>query len=390
MLNVYMNKRTEPVKILVHLDMRHTASRDMVGGVLRFAAAHRDVTVQFSLADELAAYRAWKPDGLIVDAGCERYPAKEFAALAGRCTVYVNTSPRADGSHPYATITTDERLLAVAAAKLMLGKRLNNFAFVGMPTDVPWSEARGRLFRAELKDRGKPLIEFKSPAETGWRAQERALAAWLSELPKPCGIWAANDLRAKQVLDACRLVGIKVPEQVQVLGVDDERYICEQTIPSLSSLAPDFDAGGFAAAEYLYETLTSTKRRNEHAALKFELKGAVERLSTADVNGTARRVAAAREYIRQHATAGISVPDVVASVGVSRRLLEKNYRAVTGRTILDELQDVRLEKVKDLLRNTTMPIGNIGAFCGFSSSVYLKTLFKKTFGTTMSAYRKGR
>ena len=119
----------------------------------------------------------------------------------------------------------------------------------------------------------------------------------------------------------------------------------------------------------------------------FAFKGAVERLSTADVNGTARRVTAAREFIRQHATSGIDVPHVAASLGVSVRLLQRDYRTVTGRTVLEDIQDQKLEHVKEMLRKTTMPIDAIGPFCDFKSPAHLKTLFKKRFGMTMSDYR---
>lgn len=386
-----MQKRTDTYKMLVYLDMRHAASREMVAGVLRFAASHHDLEVQFtdghSTGSPLNYYRAWKPDALIADAGCQSLSSADFAALAGRTTVYVNTRPRGEQKRPHATITTDERLLAVAACDLLRSRKLSNLGYVGMPGDERWSVARGRLFKAALKDRGLKLLSFAGGKASDWHSQETALSAWLTSLPKPCGIWTACDLRGKQVLDACRVAKIAVPEQVQVLGVDDETYICEQTIPSLSSLAPDFEAGGFAAAEFLYGALTDNKARGK-TVLKFGLKGAVERLSTADVNGTARRVTAAQEYIRKHATAGVSVPDVAASIGVSTRLLEKNYKEVTGRTVLEDLQAIRLAKVKEMLRKTTMPIDNIGPFCGFNSPAHLKTLFRRTFGMTMSEYRK--
>ena len=374
-------------RMLVQLDLRHTASRAMTSGVLRFAAAHRDLEVQFTSCEPNDYYRAWKPNALITDASSQTCTRETLADLAGRAIVYVNTTPRADLRRPYATITTDERQLALTATDLLLGKNLNTFAFVGTPEKAKWSEARRRLFQAALKDRGKRLLTFTAPAAADWRTQERALADWLLNLPKPCGIWAACDARAKQVLDTCRLAKIDVPDQVQVLGVDDDNYICELTLPSLSSIAPDFEAGGFAAAEFLYGILTGSKVATR-TVLKFSIKGAVERLSTADVNGTARRVTAAREYIRKHATAGISIPDVAASLGVSTRLLEKNYRAVTGRTVLADIQAMRLEKVKDMLRKTTMPIDNIGPFCGFNSPSHLKTLFRSTFGMTMSDYRR--
>lgn len=382
-----MKKKSDALKILVQLDMRHAASREMVGGVLRFAMAHRNLEVQFSSYEPPDYYRAWQPDGLITDASCQCYSKPDFAALAGRGVVYVNTRPRTDVRRPYATIATDERRLAVAAAKLFLSKNLEVFAYVGMPTDDHWSIARGRLFRAALKDLGKKPFIFSAPATPGWHAQENALIDWLKQLPKPCGIWAACDLRAKQVLDACHRADLAVPNQVQILGVDDEPYICEQTRPTLSSLAPGFEAGGFAAAEYLWGLLTKSTARKGKTVLTFGLKGVVERLSTADVNGTMRRVAAVRECIRQYATAGVSVPRIATSLGVSSRLLEKNYRAVMGRTIQTDLQAARLAKVMEMLRKTTTPIDSIGPFCGFKSPTNLKTLFKRTTGMTMSAYR---
>ena len=224
-----------------------------------------------------------------------------------------------------------------------------------------------------------------TPDATSWRAQGKSLAQWLLSLPKPCGVWAAFDQRAKHVLDACRLAGLNVPSQIQVLGVDNETYICEQTVPSLSTLMPDFENGGFLAAEFLDSALHGGADRR--TTLHFAFKGVVERLSTADVNGTARRISAAREFIRQHATSGIDVPHVASALGISVRLLQRDFRAVTGKTVLQGIQEEKLLRVKEMLRKTTTPIDNIGRFCGFKSPAHLKTLFKARFGMTMSAFR---
>lgn len=152
-----------------------------------------------------------------------------------------------------------------------------------------------------------------------------------------------------------------MPSQIQVLGVDNDTLICEQTVPSLSSLMPDFESGGFAAADFLDDALRGGRPcGGKRTVLHFALKGVVERLSTADVNGTARRISAAREFIRQHAANGITVPHVASSLGISVRLLQRDYRAVTGTTVLQGIQEEKLERVKDMLRKTTTPIDNIG------------------------------
>ena len=377
-------------KILAYLDIRHAASREMMAGILRFASTHHDLEVQFSggqLSETpLDFYRAWEPDALITDQVCHELSQRDFTALAGKATVYVNTRHRDGSRRPMALITTDERSLAMTAANLFLSRKLVNFGYVGMPEKWKWSVARERLFKAALKDHGHQVRVFAGKAACDWRAEEQQLSQYLKGLPKPCGVWAACDWRAKQVLDACRVAGIDVPGQVQVLGVDNETFICEQTIPSLSSLSPDFEAGGFSAAEFLYAALEG-RQVPQRTILAFPIKGAVERLSTTDINGSSRRVAAAREFIRRHATSGISVPDVARSLGVCVRLIEKNFKAVTGRTVAEEIQSARLDKAKELLRKTTIPIGNIGSFCGFDSPSHLKTLFRKTFGMTMSEFR---
>jgi len=384
--------KNRKLRLLAHLDVRHAASREMVGGILRYAAGHPEWEVQFwgghPSNEPFEYYCDWRPDALVTDGVCHLYARDEFAALAGRAVVFVNTAPRQGLRRPRAVLTTDERLLAVAAAELFVRKGLSHFAYVGTPGTERWNEARKRLFKAALGERGYALSVFREPAATGWRQQEEALAAWIRELPKPCGVWAAYDQRAKHVLDACHLAGVTVPDQVQILGVDNESYICEQTGPSLSSLAPDFEGGGFKAAEFVDNALAG-RLTERNTTFKFGLKGVVERLSTSDTNGTARRVAAAHEFIRRHAPSGIGVTDVAASLGVSPRLLEKNYRAVTGRTVIEDLQTERLARVKEMLRKTTTPIDSIGPFCGFKSLSHLKTLFKRTFGMSMSEFRRG-
>ena len=175
---------------------------------------------------------------------------------------------------------------------------------------------------------------------------------------------------------------------VSAASRDNETYICEQTLPSLSSIMPDFESGGFAAAQYIDNCLsTGPTRTKAQCQLLFNLKGVVERLSTADVNGTARHVELARDFIRKHAISGIDIPSIAAAIGVSTRLLQRNYRTVTGHTVLEELQNAKLERVKSLLRETSTPIDAIGPMCDFRSIAHLKTLFKKKFGMTMSQYR---
>jgi len=389
------DKRPGKLRMLVHVDMRYASARELVGGILRFAAMRHEWEIQFAGGhpsnEPLEDFSTWRPDALVIDGGYRYLPARKLSLIVGRATVFVNATPPRGWHRPCALLSTDERVLGAEAAKLLRGKGLSHFAFVGAPGGRWWSDARQRSFKAALKDMGMGLEVFEANPAMSWLEQENMLVEWLKSLPKPCGIWAAFDQRAKHVLDACRLAGISVPSQVQVLGVDNETLICEQTVPSLSSLMPDFESGGFAAANFLDGILRGGKESlagdGGRTTLHFAFKGVVERLSTADVNGTARRISAAREFIRQHATSGIDVPHVASALGISVRLLQRDFRAVTGKTVLQGIQEEKLLRVKEMLRKTTTPIDNIGRFCAFKSPAHLKTLFKARFGMTMSAYR---
>ena len=385
-----MAKRT--YRVIVDLDVRHQAAREVIAGILRFAAKHTEWDVQMRgnhpSNDGFTLDPKWAPDGLIVDDAWQtREGGKLLSSPSLRGAIFVSSLPPRDCRVPHETVATNDRALAVTAAKLLVGHGLRNFAFIGSRGDERWSEARKRFFRAALKDAGFALSVYKSPqtAKKDWSEERRTMSDWLASLPKPCGVWAAYDQRAMHVLDICRTNGISVPEQVQVLGVDDESYICEQMTPTLSSIAPDFENGGYASAEALHAILSGRKPKEKK--LKIDVRTVTERLSTTDLSGSGNRVSRALDLIRRKATEGLTVAAVVKAIGGSERLLEKNFSEVVGHSICREIQDVRLGKVKELLTKTDLPIDAISARCAFGSGNYLKNLFQKRFGQTMSAYR---
>ena len=385
-----MAKRT--YRVIVDLDVRHQAAREVIAGILRFAAKHPEWDLQMRgnhpSNDGFTLDPKWIPDGLIIDDAWQtREGGKLLSSPSLRGAIFASSLPPRGYRIPHETVATDDRALAVTAAKLLVGHDLRNFAFIGSRGDERWSEARKRFFRAALKDAGFALSVYRSPrtAKKDWSAERQSMSEWLASLPKPCGVWAAYDQRAMHVLDICRTNGISVPEQVQVLGVDDESYICEQMTPTLSSITPDFEAGGYAAAEALHALLSGRKPKEKK--LKIGVRTVTERLSTTDLSGSSNRVSRALDLIRRKATEGLTVAAVVKQIGGSERLLEKNFNEVVGHSICREIQDVRLNKVKDLLSKTDLPIDTIATRCAFGSGNHLKNLFLKRFGQTMSAFR---
>lgn len=382
------------IRILANLYAAQKASREMSGGVLRYASLHPDVEARLyglgTAYPTLAEFRAWKPDGVIVGANDET-TVRLIERIGCRAAVFVNVEPPRDTTLRCGSVFGDNEAVAAAAAGLFVRKNLKHYAFVGARTNDPWSTERERAMRECAKRQGCTFAAFSPPRagakRTNFRHDLAALARWVASLPKPCGILAARDLRAKDVLDACREASVPVPEHVMVLGVDDEEFICGQTVPTLSSVLPDFESGGYLAAEMLAALLSGGPLRLQRRA--FGVRGIVERISTCDPNEAGRMVSRAEEFIRRNAsTADISVPAVAKAAGASVRLLQKNFKAIAGTTVCEAIQTARLERVCSLLAQTTTPIGQIGELCGFGNDTYLKKLFRRRFGCTMRDWRR--
>ena len=380
-----------PIRILANLHASQKASRDMSGGVLRYAAMHPEVEVQFyglgTACRWIRDFHAWRPDGVIVGAN-DVATVRAIEHLGCRAMVCVNVEPQVETSMRCGSVFCDNGSVAEAAAALFARKRLRHIAYVGTRKRDPWSVEREAAMREHSVRTGCSFDSFVSPRSAGANhgRELAALAAWVIALPKPCGVFAACDLRAKDVLDACRAASLAVPEQIMVVGVDDEEFICRQMQPTLSSILPDLDHGGYLAAEMLVELLAGRKPRQGRRT--FGVRGIVERVSTSDPNEAGRMVGRAEEFIREHATtADISVRDVAKASAASLRLLQKNFKFITGTTVCEAIQAARLQRACALLTETRTPIGRIAELCGFGSDAYLKKLFRCRLGCTMRDYR---
>ena len=207
----------------------------------------------------------------------------------------------------------------------------------------------------------------------------------MRDLPKPCGVFAAFDQRARHLLSVCRGEGLPVPRQIQVLGVDDEEYVCENEIPSLSSLAVDFRGAAQEAMQAIFAHLETGSPLP--SAFLAGVAGFTERLSTCDVSRSGERVNRARDFIRLHASEGISPSDVARHVGGTLRYLESGFRAVLGTTVEAELREARLQAAVRLLEDTETPLGDIAGHVGAGNPRSLMNAFKRRFGCSMRQWR---
>ncbi len=383
--------RSGPPRILYLFALQQHALRQVLQGVMRHTRTHTHFEVQFSGhggLSNLDTSRDRRPFAVIGNWGS--LDIRERAVLdRPECRGIVQIRDGAPDfeskSFPVRTVACDNAAIGRAAADLLVGKRRTNFGFVGVDWD--WSLQRQDSFTARLGELGFSCSVHVVPKRRiDSQSAGKALARWLQSLPKPCAVFASFDQLARIVLETCAESGVSVPEQALVLGVDNEDFLCEQTVPTLSSIQPDFEACGYIAGEICEAMLQ--ERTVSPGPFRYGIRGIVERESTQDVHGAARIAAAAREFIRRHAATDISVPDVARAVGCSVRHLDRHYRTVYNTTPIADIVAERLHRACDLLRDTHTPIGRIAELCGFGSDVRLKVAFRRAYGVSMREWRR--
>ena len=266
--------------------------------------------------------------------------------------------------------------------------RFASYGFVHGAIRYPWSMEREKGFRAALSHK-LPIFTFPHNslgcAAAPVIAHEK-LAPWLNGLPKPAAIFGANDLFAREVLNVCERLGLKVPGQVTVIGCDNDPLIWGNAHPLLSSLQLPFRELGYKAAETLDKLLLGKKPPQR--TIRVAGTHLFERESSAHIPPATALVEKAHSYIEKYACEGIRAIDVIRHIGVSRSLLELRFRQICGKSILEDILDVRLAEVRRQLKKTNHTILLIGRDCGFNDPDHLKRLFKKRFGVSMRDYRK--
>ena len=272
----------------------------------------------------------------------------------------------------------------LAASTLLQQGHLRHYAFAHSSPVLRWGTEREAAFRAAIRDAGFWCDTYGAPGET------RDLDAFLHGLPKPCGVFAANDACGYRVLVACRRLGLRVPSEISVIGVDNDALLCEHCTPPLTSISANFEREGYLAAQALGRMMSARRGAQTQgvSVINVPITEIVRRESTAGLSPAGLLVQRAVAYITTNALRGIGVADVVQHLRVSRRLADLRFRQLQGRTIHDAISEIRIEKVKDLLRTTDESIDDIAYRCGYPNANYLRNLFKRLYGTSMRDYRK--
>jgi len=208
-------------------------------------------------------------------------------------------------------------------------------------------------------------------------------------MPKPLGVLTTDDYAARDLLAVCADAGIAVPDDITILGINNDELYCETSFPTLSSVDCGFERLGFAAAELLHQSMNGQLPKKPIPAIHFAPRGIVPRASTEVLAVDDSDLAEALRYIREHACDPCNVKQVVSETSISRRKLEKKCLAQLGTTLHDQIITVRLKKVRTLLLRNDLDIDEVAQLSGFSTT-QLNRVFKKEVGQTPSDWRQLR
>jgi LacI family transcriptional regulator len=313
------------------------------------------------------------------------------AALAGHGRPVVNVcGVLADGG-PVPRVGTDDFAAGQLAGAHLLDRGLRQFGFVGHPSHA-YSVHREAGFRHAVEAAGLRLRCFHERGSHGFDpmgrlwALDEAVRRWVRALPLPVGVFAPNDLWGVQLSEVCRQTRLHVPEDVAIVGVDNDDLLCGLARPSLSSVAVPAERVGYEAARLLDRLLGG--RAPPRQPLLLPPRGVVTRQSSDVVAVEDAEVAAAVRFIRDQAHRPLSVPDVLREVVVSRRSLERRFRGTLGRGLLGEIRRAHVERARSLLADTELPAGVVAERSGFSGPKQLSVVFRQMTGQTPTAYRR--
>ncbi|MCM2372607.1 XylR family transcriptional regulator [Aporhodopirellula aestuarii] len=381
-------KKRKSVALLV--ETSNAYARNLLRGVLAYTRTHESWSIYLPEQQRGALppdwLKGWKGDGLIA-----RIETEEIARFVRKLDVPVVDVSAARFVPEIPFVETNDRSIARIAFEHFHERGFENYAYCG-ESHYKWSRLREEGYFQAVRDAGHECRVFSSHSDTeaGFSlSRERTrLARWLRSLPKPIALFACYDIKAQQILDICLQHEIRVPEEVALLGVDNDELLCELCTPPLSSVIPAASGAGQEAARLL-ELMMSGKEIDRLEYL-IEPLGVTTRQSTDVLAIEDPDIAAAVRFIRDSACDGIDVHDVLERVALSRRALEKRFKEIVGRTPHQEIVRRRVEAIRRYLIDTDLTLAQIARRTGFQNEEYMSVTFRRATNVPPGRYRKER
>lgn len=293
----------------------------------------------------------------------------------------------------WAVVNNDSGNVARAAAGELLATGRRIMAFIPTLRRNEWGWERWRRFAGVVRKAGREARCYEPATDWDWTAERGVLSKWLSDLPRPFGLFAVNDRLAVLAADACRDAGLVVPRDAAIVGVDDDQTLCRSIDPPLSSVRLDFEGAGRLAAETL-DGFFGTSRPRRMRKFAYGVLGVARRASTRCGKAQAKpregadpRLQTGLDFIaRRFGDPYLGVRDVAAAMGVELRQAYRIF-AASGRTIRQHVEDARIARIRELLAETDIPVSKVAAECGFASATYFWDFVRRHLGASPTAWR---
>jgi LacI family transcriptional regulator len=386
-------KSVKRQRVALLVESSRAYGRGILAGVAKFVREHDPWSIFFqdlNLCDDTPAWlKNWRGDGII-----SRLENPDIVRVIRHLKVPAVYLRRVQNDTNMPCILTDNTAVSRLGFEHLKERGFRHFAFCGFNGADYSDERRDGFvalvaqagFKCHVYSDGPPTLKTDTAQYEGLGLKDGgSVANWLKKLPTPIGIMACNDMRGQQVLDACRATNFASPEEVAVIGADNDDVLCNLADPPLSSVVPDTERIGYQAAVLLAQMMAGGK--TSPGEVLVEPSGIVTRRSTEVLAMEDRQIAAAACFIREHACEGIDVSDVLRVVPMSRSTMDRRFIKVLGHSPKDEILRVRLNRVKQLLAETDFPLFQIAEKVGWEHVEHLSRIFKIRMGITPSAFR---
>lgn len=321
-------------------------------------------------------------DGIIMRE-CSLLP--EIRQLRKPLVVSNHATERIDGMP---NIVSDHPAIGRMAADHLVERGFRNFAFLGY-CRVFWSRQRCEGFSRRVKQAGHSVHVYETEGRVRplpWKKEQQLVIDWLRALPKPVGLMACIDERSQQVAEACKAAGLSVPDQVAIIGADNDEMICTLSGIPLSSVAIAAEKGGYAAAEELDRLMSG--RRGVRTLVRIEPTHVVTRTSTDIVAVEDACLSRATRFIIDNCRRTIYVAEVAKAAGLSRRVLEKRFRTALNRSVNDYIRQCRVNLIIKLLTGSSMTVSDIALHMGFPDAAHIARYFRGQVDMSPAQYRR--
>ncbi len=372
-------------RVILLVETSRAFGRDLLHGIARYSRIHGPWSFYREprdLKSRNPKFSKWNVNGIIMRNSLTN------SKLVGLKKPTILVLHDAERPKKFPAVVTDYESIAKLAIDHLQGLGLHQFAFCGFDSMI-WSNERKLEFERLVTEKGFHSYIYKQPEPNkydDWNTELRYMAKWLRSLPTPIGILACNDDRGQHVSESCKFSGLSVPDEVAIIGVDDDTILCELCDPPLSSIAMNTEEAGYMSAQLLNSLMNGVKMRGQEIvvwATRVVKRQSTDVLAIDDDNG-----ANAIRFIRRNAKNRIHVDDIIAQTSLSRRNLEIQFRKYLHHTIHQELYHTRIDLMRQMVAEKDLPISEITSSFTFTDIAHVSRFFKRETGISMKSYRE--